>query len=114
MNKFTLYVGITIAAIIALCALGPMIGIAFSALLVYGGIHFYTTSTSTLSKIFSIILLGIGITSALSNVPGLIGIAAVVVVYFLYKKLNDQDVAFTTSSSDPFTNFEKEWANLTK
>ena len=114
MNKLMLYVSITIAAIIALCAIGPMIGIAFSALLIYGGIHFYTIRTSTISKILSILLLVIGITSGLSNIPGLIGIAAVVVVYFLYKKLNDQDVAFTKKSNDPFTNFEKEWANLNK
>ena len=114
MNKLMLYGAITIAAIIALCAIGPMIGIAFSALLVYGGIHFYTTRTSTVSKIFSVILLIIGITSGLSNIPGLIGIAAVVAVYYLYKKLNNQDASFSASSSDPFTNFEKEWANLNK
>ena len=114
MNKLMLYASIIIAAIIALCAVGPMIGIAFSALLVYGGIHLYTKHTSTLSKIFSVILLIIGITSGLSNIPGFIGIAAVIAVYYLYKKINAEDVTFTKSSDDPFTNFEKEWANLTK
>ena len=114
MNKFMLYACITIAAIIALCMIGPMLGIAVSALLLYGGIHLYTKNTSTLSKVFSIILLIIGITSGLSNIPGLIGIAAVIAVYYLYKKIKDEDITVTKSSDDPFTNFEKEWANLNK
>ncbi len=59
-----------------------------------------------------------GILSAVSNIPAMIGLAAIAIVYVIYKKWNGEDVKIPTIESkkeeDPFTNFEKEWSNLTK
>jgi lia operon protein LiaI len=47
----------------------------------------------------------------------MIGLAAIAVIYVIYKKWNNKDVKIPTieaKEEDPFTNFEKEWSNLTK
>ena len=118
MKKFfILVVGIT-AAIIALSMIGPLVGFAFSGLLVYLGIHYYVRSNSGFGKVFWVALGLIGIFSAISNIPALVGLAAIFTVYVLYKKWNNEEVAFGKSKiikeDDPFTNFEMEWAKLSK
>ncbi len=113
---FILIVGV-IAAIVALCMTGPLIGLAFSALLIYLGMHYYVKAKSIFTKILWVVVGLIGVFSAISNVPALIGFAALILVYVLYKKWNNEEVTFSTSKvkeNDPFTNFENEWAKLTK
>ncbi|CAM5182728.1 Lia operon protein LiaI OS=Ureibacillus acetophenoni OX=614649 GN=SAMN05877842_10456 PE=4 SV=1 [Ureibacillus acetophenoni] len=118
MKKLLLLIAGGITFIIALAMVGPMIGMAFSALLVFLAMHFYVKSKSSFSKVMWVILGIIGILSAISNIPAIIGIVAIVILYVLYKKWKDEDVKveFPTKSksNDPFTNFEREWSNLTK
>ncbi|MBD8025322.1 ABC transporter permease [Ureibacillus sp. Re31] len=113
---FLLLVG-GITAIVALCLVGPLLGFAFSALLVFLGMHYYVKATSTMMKVVWVAIGLVGIFSAISNVPAIIGLAALVVLYIIYKKWNNEEVSLKQikeDSSDPFTNFEKEWAKLTK
>lgn len=118
MKKLLLLIAGGITFIIALAMVGPIIGLAFSALLVFLAMHFYVKSKTTFSKVMWIILGIVGILSAISNIPAIIGIVAIVVLYVLYKKWKDEDVKLSIPTSsktdDPFTNFEREWSNITK
>lgn len=112
MKKFFMYGAIALAAFIGLIALIPVMGILFSGLLVAAGVHFYTKSESQLGKVLSIVLIIAGAISGLSNTPGIIGILAIATTYYLYKGTKNETNSVTPASNDPFTNFEKEWANL--
>ena len=113
MKKFLLYTAGAIAALIALVLLLPVAGLITSGLLVAVGLHYYTKSESVFGKVMSIVLALAGLISALSNVPGFVGLAAIAVVYFLYKnKPGERNEALVTTDNDPFTNFEKEWSKL--
>jgi len=114
---FFLVVGV-IAAIVTLSMLGPLVGFAFSALLVYLGMHYYIKAKSGFGKVFWVIVGLMGVFSAISNIPALVGLAAIFLMFVLYKKWNNEEVSFSRSKvikeDDPFTNFETEWAKLTK
>jgi len=118
MKKFFFLVVGIIAGIVALSMLGPLVGLAFSALVVYLGMHYYVKSNSGFGKVFWVGVGLIGILSAISNVPALVGLAAIFIVYVLYKKWNNEEISFSKTKgmteNDPFTNFETEWAKLTK
>ena len=79
--------------------------------------HFYIASQSTFTKIIWFTVGLIGVLSAVSNVPAMVGLAAIAILYVIYKKWNGESVKIPTieaKEEDPFTNFEKEWSNLTK
>ncbi|WP_422124103.1 ABC transporter permease [Planococcus sp. X10-3] len=113
MNKFWMTVIGVIAGIIALSNLGPIIGLAFSGVIIYIGVHYYLKSTSTAAKILWAIVGAIGALSAVSNVPAIIGVLAIAVLWYIYKNWNEETIAATVKN-DPFTNFEKQWDKLTK
>ncbi|RTQ89368.1 ABC transporter permease [Lysinibacillus telephonicus] len=117
MKKLLILLVGVIAAIVALCMTGPLIGLAFSALLIYLGMHYYVKAKSVFTKVLWVVIGLIGVFSAISNVPALVGLAALILLYVLYKKWNNEEVSFSTlkvKENDPFTNFENEWAKLTK
>ena len=111
MKKFFMYCGIAFLGLIGFIALIPVIGILISGLLVAAGLHFYTASKSVFTKVLSMTVVIAGLVTALSNIPGLVGILALAIAYYIYKS-NKGETAVTPASNDPFTNFEKEWANL--
>ena len=117
MKKFLLFTGGFIAALVALTLAGPIIALLLSGILVALGMHFYIASQSTFSKIIWFTVGMIGVLSAISNIPAMIGLAAIAIIYVIYKKWHGEDVKFSTKEAkedDPFSNFEKEWSNLTK
>lgn len=117
MKKFLLLTGGIIAACVALALVGPLTGLLFSGVLVAIGMHFYIGSKSTFAKIIWFTVGLIGVLSAVSNIPAMVGLAAIAIIYVIYKKWKDEEVKIPmieTKEEDPFTNFEKEWSNLTK
>jgi lia operon protein LiaI len=117
MKKFGLLVLGIIAGIVAIASIGNLIGLAVSALVVFAGVHFYLKSDSTFLKIFWAIAGIIGLFTAVANIPGFFGILAIVGVWYVIKKWNNQSVSFTApivKSDDPFVNFEKQWKELSK
>lgn len=116
MKKFLLFTVTSVAALIALITLLPVAGIIISGLLVVVGLHYYTKSNSTFGKVMSIVLALAGLISAISNTPGFIGLVSIAVLYFIYKNWNGErgEVMIKNESDDPFTNFENEWAKLSK
>lgn len=117
MKKFGLLVLGIIAGIVAVASLGNLLGLAVSALVVFAGLHFYLKSDSTFLKIFWAIVGISGLFSAVANIPGFFGILAIVGVWYVVKKWNNQSVSFSApivKSDDPFVNFEKQWNELSK
>ena len=115
MKKFGLLVlGVT-AAIVALANLGPLLALAFSALIAYAGFHYYRKSESTFSKIFWGGVLLIGLFTAVSNVPAFLGILAIISVLYVWRKWKGtENNHVITNSDDPFVNFERQWDEITK
>ncbi|MEO4053299.1 ABC transporter permease [Solibacillus sp. CAU 1738] len=113
MKKFLYFCIGSIAAMIAFILLLPMIGLLFSGLLLAAGLHYYTKSTSLFGKIMSATVALAGVVSAISNIPAFIGLVSIAIAYFIYKNWNSEKAEVSTNN-DPFTNFEREWAKLTK
>lgn len=116
MKKFGLLIAGGIAAIILLSNLGPMIGLALSITILYFVYKQFLKTHSNWEKAgWGIIGLAALLASA-SNIPAIIGIAAAYVLYLVYKKWNGTKETFPKekSSSDPFANFEKQWAEINK
>ena len=118
MKKFGLvFIGV-VAGIVALVNLGPLLGLALSALLVFAGMHYYLKGGSTLSKVFWVAVGITGLLTAVANVPGFFGIIAIAGLWYVVRKWKQQSFApsnqATAFSSDPFTNFEKQWQELNK
>ncbi|WP_342542248.1 ABC transporter permease [Paenisporosarcina sp. FSL H8-0542] len=118
MKKFGLIVVGVIAGIVALVNLGPLLGLALSALLVFAGMHFYLKGGSKLAKISWIAVGIIGLLTAVANVPGFFGILAIAGLWYVIREWKQQPITFsapmTATSSDPFINFEKQWNELNK
>lgn len=117
MKKFGLIALGIIAGIVVLANLGSLLGLAVSALIVFAGVHFYLKSDSTFLKIFWASAGIIGLLTAVVNVPGFFGILAIVGIWYVVKKWNNDSISFSTpivNSDDPFVNFEKQWNELSK
>ena len=55
--------------------------------------------------------------SALSNIPGFIGLSAIAILIYIFKTRNNEkteSIISAKTEEDPFTNFEREWAKLNK
>ncbi len=117
MKKFMLFVGGLVAFFILLANLGPMILLGVSVWLLYIIFKKFIKSDSAAGKIGWVIaglfVLGIG----LSNFYAVIGIASAYVLYLIYtswKDDDDQSVDQVVEDNDPFTNFERQWAEINK
>lgn len=116
MKKFMLACVGVIAALIILATVGPLGGLLFSGAIAYAGIHFYIKANSTFSKVvWALVVIAAGL-SMIANFPGLLAAAALVGLYYIYKKgrLGKKTTTTQSTSNDPFQNFEKEWSNLMK
>lgn len=113
---FLLTVGV-IAAITALCMIGPILSIAFSAAVTLVSMHYYVKASSTGIKVLWIVIGLFAILSVIGNIPGIVGLGALVVLYVVYKTWNKEELSLKSIKevdNDPFTNFENEWTKLTK
>lgn len=119
MQKFGLIILGGIAAIILLANIGPIAIFAISLVILYYAFKGFMNAGTSLSKIAWAIFGLILFSSVAANVPALVGLLAAVILYFVFKKWNENDddtEAPTTAKeeTDPFVNFEKEWAELKK
>lgn len=114
MTKFLLFIGGLIAFFILLASIGPMVIFALSIWLLYIVFKQFMKSDSTIGKIGWVIV-GLVIASiTLSNIYALIGVAAIYAIYLIVKNWNksDDSVVSEIKSDDPFSNFEREWADI--
>jgi lia operon protein LiaI len=115
MKKFGLFILGGIAAIILIANVGPIAMFAISIAILYYAFKGFMKADTSSSKVGWAILGLILFSITVSNVPALAGIMAAIVLYFVYKKWNEEKgftVEDKAESKDPFVNFEKEWAQL--
>jgi len=113
MKKFGLLLVGGIAAIVLLSQLGPIIGLAISAAILYLVFKQFIKSTVTWEKVVWGIAGLIMLTITASNLPAIIGVVAAYVLYLVYKKWNGSTRS-KIKKDDPFTNFENQWNELNK
>jgi lia operon protein LiaI len=84
-----------------------------SAVIMYYAFKGFMKAESSGKKIMWAIFGVIAFAVTVSNVPAIMGVVAAYILYLVYKKWNETKVV-VKEESDPFTNFEKEWAELKK
>lgn len=115
MKKFMLFIGGLVALFILLANLGPMILLGLSIWLLYVIFKKFAKSDSTAGKIGWVILGLIVLSITFSNIFAVIGVAAAYVLYLVitnWKKEDDDPVVHEMKDDDPFTNFERQWAEI--
>jgi|SRR5699024_4555128 len=116
MRKFLLFLAGLIAAIIVIANLGPMVLLGASLWLTYLVFKQFMKATSTGAKVGWVILGLIILSVGISNAYAVIGIAAGIVLYLVYKHWNEEPKKppFGNGETDPFTNFEHQWGDMNK
>lgn len=114
MKKAGLIIIGGIAAIIALANVGPLISLVICLAILYYSFKQLLKSDNTGAKITWAIIVLVALMASVSHVPAILGLVAAYIVYLVYKKWNGDQKTVSEESSDPFTNFDKQWANLKK
>ncbi len=114
MKKFGLLLAGSIAAIILLSTIGPMVGLLVSLVLLYFIFKQFLKTESTGGKIGYGLIGLVVLMASIHNAPAIIGVAAAYVLYLVYKKWNENKQTKINKESDPFVNFEKQWNELQK
>ncbi|WP_408009340.1 flagellar basal body rod protein [Pseudalkalibacillus sp. A8] len=114
MKKLGLFILGAIAAIILITNLGPMIGLALSLVIGYYAVKRFTKTDETSKKVFWAAVGIIALCIAVANVPAILGAVALYILYIVYKEWKKEDgvTEKIEKDDDPFTNFEREWAEL--
>ncbi|MFC4402788.1 flagellar basal body rod protein [Gracilibacillus xinjiangensis] len=86
MKTFLLICLTVIAGIMFLANVGPMIMLAISITIAYYGVKKFILAETTGAKVWWAIVILIGVSISLSNIPAMIGVVALVVLYYTYKK----------------------------
>ncbi|MRG87317.1 lmo0954 family membrane protein [Salinibacillus xinjiangensis] len=116
MKKFILFVLGLAALMVLLANMGPMILLAVSVWLLYVVFKQFMKADS-LGKKIGWTILGLFILSiTFSNIFAVMGLVAAYGLYLIYKewKQDKHSDSYTSDQSDPFVNFEREWAELNK
>ncbi|MDF2038145.1 flagellar basal body rod protein [Cytobacillus oceanisediminis] len=114
MKKLGLLIAGGIAAMVLVSNLGPIVGFAVSAAILYFVFKQFIKAESTMAKIGYGIIGFIALMATASNFPAILGLAAAYVLYLVYKKWNDSSSSVMEEDNDPFANFEKQWADLNR
>lgn len=80
-----------IAAIVLISNVGSLIFFVISIALAYYGIRKFIMAETTGMKFWWVIVILIGFSMSLSNIPALIALAALVALYYIYKNWNEEE-----------------------
>ncbi|WP_102029262.1 lmo0954 family membrane protein [Salirhabdus sp. Marseille-P4669] len=117
MKHFTLFVLGLLALFVLIGSIGPMILLGVGIWLLYIVFKQFIKADSIGKKIAWVVLGLIILSVTITNVFALIGLVAAYGLYLIYKEFKKEKVDRfddESSSNDPFMNFEKEWAELSK
>ncbi|MFC4023769.1 flagellar basal body rod protein [Oceanobacillus longus] len=117
MKKFMLFTFGLVAVFILLANIGPMALLALSIWLLYIVFKKFVKSDSTVGKVGWALVGLLVLSITFSNMFAVIGIAAAYVLYHIYKNWNEEEESSVVSvieDDDPFTNFERQWAELNR
>ncbi|SER89624.1 lia operon protein LiaI [Gracilibacillus ureilyticus] len=106
MKTFLLICLTVIAGITLLANVGPMIMLVISVAIAYYGVKKFILAETTGSRVWWAIVILFGISISLSNLPALVGVAALVVLYYTYKKWKQE------KESNYYTQSELTWEKL--
>jgi lia operon protein LiaI len=116
MKQFVLFMLGLVALLVLLGSIGPMILLAAGVWLLYVIFKQFMKADS-LGKKIGWVILGLFVLSlTISNMFALIGLVAAYGLYIIYKEFKKEKVNKSDDSveSDPFINFERQWAELNK
>ena len=111
MKKFGLLAAGSIATLVLLATLGPMIALAVSLVILYFIVKQFLKAKSMKARIGYGILGFIVLVASFQNVPVVLGVTAAYVLYLVYKKWKKNNRT-KNEKDDPFVNFEKQWNDL--
>ncbi|ARF14103.1 MULTISPECIES: lmo0954 family membrane protein [Sporosarcina] len=114
MKKLGLLLLGIVAGLTLALNVGPIIALAVTGAIALVSYHYWRKSHSMFAKVFWMTILIISVISSISNIGAFIGIIALIGIYYIYRKWNDRNVNPNVISNDPFTNFERQWNELTK
>ncbi len=115
VKKFLLFVAGLIALFVLIANIGPLILLGLSIWLLYVVFKKFVKSDSITGKIGWIVLGLVILSITFSNIFAVIGVAAAYILYLIvsnWKKDADDSVVKVMEDDDPFTNFERQWADL--
>nr|WP_202413483.1 flagellar basal body rod protein [Virgibacillus halodenitrificans] len=110
-----MFVAGLIALFVLIANIGPMILLGLSIWLLYVVFKKFVKSDSITGKIGWIVLGLVILSITFSNIFAVIGVAAAYILYLIvsnWKKDADDSVVKVMEDDDPFTNFERQWADL--
>ncbi|PIC63784.1 ABC transporter permease [Sporosarcina sp. P13] len=115
MKKLGLLLLGIVAGLTLVLNLGSIIVLAITGAIALTSFHYWRKSISKLAKVFWMAVLIISLIGSVSNIGAFIGIIALIGMYYVWHKWNERTVnPNITKSDDPFTNFERQWSELTK
>jgi len=115
MKKLILFLAGMIALIIFIGSIGPLIGLAVCLGIFILALKQFFKSKELASKVLWGIIGLIVLSGAISNIPALIGIVAVIGLYYIYREWNKEKESKEVGwNDDPFANFERQWEELSK
>lgn len=117
VKKFLLFVAGLVALFVLVANIGPMILLGLSIWLLYVVFKKFVKSDSIAGKIGWIVLGLVILSITFSNIFAVIGVAAAYILYLIvsnWKNDADNPVVKVMKDDDPFTNFERQWADLNK
>ncbi|TMW70080.1 flagellar basal body rod protein [Alteribacter natronophilus] len=117
MKKFLLFCAGLVALAVLLANLGPMIMLAVSVWLTYVIFKQFVKTTSTAGKVWWVIAGVVVVSIGVANSFSVIGLAALAALYFIWKSWNSTSAVTLQKPDedhDPFTSFEKQWADMNR
>ena len=109
MKKAGLLLVGVIAAVVLLSNPGSLVGMIISLGILYVAAKKFLQTDSTLGKVIWGIIGFFALSMAVANMPAILGLVAIYILYVIYKKWDEQG---KEEADDPFTNFEKQWDEL--
>lgn len=111
-----LFIGGLVALLILLANLGPMVILGLSVWLLYIIFKKFIKSDSAAGKVGWVILGLLVLSVTFSNMFAIVGLAAAYALYLVVKNWKnveeDPAVDVVSEDNDPFTNFERQWAEI--
>lgn len=117
MKKFILFVGGLVALMLLIINLGPMVLLGVGLWLLYVVFKKFVKSDSLVGKMGWVVVGLLVLSFTVANVYAVVGILAAYVLYLIFKSWRDdkdEPVVKNIDDTDPFTNFERQWADLNR
>lgn len=117
MKKIGLLIIGAFAVLVLFSNLGPLATLAISLVVLYFVFKEFLKADSVGWKIVLGIFGFFLLLTVAANIPAILGLVAIYVLYLVYKKWNESKSSTSTvvkEENDPFKNFEKQWQELNK